>query len=81
MTMLEGERFALQGELQKLKEQMKREKEDMSRHIMDLEGRIKQLQYDKDRLINEYQDLMEVKLSLDNEIQTYRSLLEGEELR
>jgi len=81
MSVLEGDRHALQGDLAMTKEAMKRDREDMGRTIMELEKRIKQLQMDKDQLINEYQDLMEVKVALDNEIATYRKLLEGEEMR
>jgi len=81
MSVLEGDRHALQGDLASTKEAMKRDREDMGRTIMELEKRIKQLQTDKDQLINEYQDLMEVKVALDNEIATYRKLLEGEEMR
>ncbi|OXA62660.1 Lamin Dm0 [Folsomia candida] len=81
MSALEGDRHALQADLQNTRDAMKRDREDMSRSIMELEKRIKQLQTDKDQLINEYQDLMEVKVALDNEIATYRKLLEGEEIR
>jgi len=81
LSILDGERNALQGELQKTREAMKRDKDDMTKSIMELERRIKQLQADKDGLINEYQDLMEVKVALDNELATYRKLLEGEEQR
>jgi len=81
LSILDGERNALQGELQKTRDAMKRDKDDMTKTIMELERRIKQLQADKDGLINEYQDLMEVKVALDNELATYRKLLEGEEQR
>ena len=71
----------MNGELHKTREAMKRDKDDMTKTNMELERRIQQLQADKNGLINEYQDLMEVKVALDNELATYRKLLEGEEQR
>lgn len=47
----------------------------MSRSIMELEKRIKQLQTDKDQLINEYQDLMEVKVRVQSMSHVYISLI------
>jgi len=41
----------------------------------------KELKATNDRLINEYQDLFDLKVQLDTELQAYHKLLESEESR
>lgn len=43
--------------------------------------RINELQREIDRLLNEYQDLFDLKVQLDTELKAYHNLLEGEETR
>lgn len=77
----EQERAAFQS---RIKELEKRSDDDHSRFAKMLEERdnaIDNLAMEKEHLMNEYQDLMDTKVALDNEIATYRKLLETEERR
>jgi lamin B len=70
--------------LQKVKELQKKSDEDHARFAKMLDVRdseIDGLMKEKSALMNDYQDLMDTKVALDNEIATYRKLLECEESR
>ena len=54
---------------------------DAQKKLGDLDAALYQAKEDLARLLRDYQDLMNTKLSLDVEIATYRKLLEGEECR
>lgn len=54
---------------------------DAKSRIKDLEAALRQDKHNMAKQLRDYQDLMNVKLTLDIEISTYRKLLEGEEKR
>ncbi|XP_069891807.1 keratin, type II cytoskeletal 1-like [Dipodomys merriami] len=54
---------------------------DAQNKLNELEDALTQAKEDLARLLRDYQDLMNTKLALDMEIATYRTLLEGEEIR
>lgn len=78
---LEGDKHSLEKKLKGVEEHFKETEKKLEKEIKEMEKEIKELEHAKNKLIAEYQDLMEIKVALDNEIATYRSLLESEEDR
>lgn len=81
ISTLESER---NGYLTKIKELERKLDSDHARFaalLAERDGEIDRLVLEKTALLSDYQDLMDTKVALDNEIGLYRKLLEGEEKR
>ncbi|KAM3721372.1 Lamin-1 [Dirofilaria immitis] len=64
-----------------LESQLRFVRDDCDVRISQRDKRIAELQGEIDRLLNEYQDLFDLKVQLDTELKAYQNLLEGEESR
>lgn len=70
-----------EGRLQDLEGQLKREREMFRLELTSKTTEIAELRQSLDEQTQEYADLLDIKIKLDREIEAYRKLLEGEELR
>uniref|UniRef100_A0A7E4ZXI4 Lamin n=1 Tax=Panagrellus redivivus TaxID=6233 RepID=A0A7E4ZXI4_PANRE len=64
-----------------LEAQLRRIQDEVSERVRSRDQRITELENEVGNLLVQYQDLMDLKIKLDTELQTYQSLLEGEETR
>ncbi|KAK3573819.1 hypothetical protein QTP86_032907 [Hemibagrus guttatus] len=76
-----GMREALEKQLYDLEQRHKAEIHHYQDTIRELEQELKNTKYDMSSHVQEYHDLLNVKMALDAEIYSYRKLLEGEESR
>lgn len=72
---------ALQKKIAELETELRVARENAGICLQQRDQRITELQQDIDRILNEYQDLLDLKVQLDTELKAYQNLLEGEETR
>ncbi|KAM7420250.1 hypothetical protein PAMA_014788 [Pampus argenteus] len=72
---------ALEAQIQETKENYKKELEDLQARIEALQLELKSTKEKIALHLREYQDLLNIKMSLEIEITAYRKLIEGEDLR
>jgi lamin B len=78
---LESERNGLLDKVRELNKKMEEDQKRFAKILTDRDEEIDKLLGQKTALMTEYQELMDTKVGLDNELATYRKLLETEERR
>ncbi|XP_076838169.1 desmin [Brachyhypopomus gauderio] len=72
---------ALEAQIREMQARHRKELEDLQARIEALQVELKDTKQKAALLLREYQDLLNVKMSLEIEITTYRKLIEGEDCR